>query len=87
MTDLTVETIETPDGYDFVRSDGQRFFLVNTPDGHAVLYAGAQRNKPPAIGLVDFDVSIPDKLAALTSRSRTTRSAMCSRRRATWRRR
>ena len=64
MTDLTVETIQTPAGYDFVRSDGQRFFLVSTPDGHAVLYAGAHRDKPPAIGLVEFDVSVADKLAA-----------------------
>jgi len=64
VINLTVETIETPDGYDFVRSDGQRFFLVSTPDGHAVLYAGAHRDKPPAIGLVDFDKSVSDKLAA-----------------------
>jgi len=64
VTNLTVEIIETLDGYDFVRSDGQRFFLVGTTDGLAVLYAGAHRDKPPAIGLVDFDVSVSDKLVA-----------------------
>jgi len=62
MTLLTVETNETQDGYDFVRSDGRRFFLVGKENGHAVLYAGANRHEPPAIGLVDFDVNISDKL-------------------------
>jgi hypothetical protein len=64
MPDLTVETISTPEGYDFIRSDGQRFHLVGTDNGHAVLYAGPQRNKPPAVGIVDLDVSVSDKLEA-----------------------
>jgi hypothetical protein len=63
MTDLTVEMIEIPDGYDFIGSDGKRFFLVNKEDGHAVLFAG-RRGKPSAVGIVDLDVSVADKLKA-----------------------
>jgi hypothetical protein len=61
MTDLTVKVLKTPEGYDFVRSDGEHFFLVGKDDGHAVLYAG-RRNEPPTTGLVDLDKSVSDKL-------------------------
>ena len=47
MPRLTVETISTPEGYDFIRSDGRRFHLVSKVAGHAVLYVG-QRNAPGA---------------------------------------
>jgi hypothetical protein len=64
MTELTVETIKTADGYDFFRSDGLHFFLVNKPDGHAVLHVGRRWANPPAVGLVDFDASVWGKLEA-----------------------
>ena len=64
MPNLAIKTISTPEGYDFVRSDGQHFYLVGTENGHAVLYLGKRRGKPPALGIVDLDVGIPDKLAA-----------------------
>jgi hypothetical protein len=64
MTAPTVHTVETPDGYEFLRSDGQRFFLAGKENGHAVLYAGAKRDEPPACGIVDFDANFPDKLEA-----------------------
>jgi len=56
VTDLTVKTVKTPECYEFIRSDGHRFFLVGTEDGHAVLYAGNHRSKQPAIGIVHLDV-------------------------------
>jgi hypothetical protein len=55
MTDLTVEAIRTPDGYDFLRSDGLHFFLLSKPDGQAVLHLGRRTARPPAVGLVDFE--------------------------------
>jgi hypothetical protein len=64
MLDLTVKTNKTPEGYDFIRSDGQRFFLVGTNRGHAILYAGSRSSEPPIVGLVDLDVSVVDKLEA-----------------------
>ena len=63
MTDPIVNILNTPEGYDFIRSDGERFFLVGKKDGHAVLYVG-RRNEPPATGIVDLDISISDKLEA-----------------------
>jgi hypothetical protein len=64
MPDQTFEAIRTEHGYDFIRSDGQRFSLVTQDNGHAVLYAGTQDGSRPAVGIVDLDVSISDKLAA-----------------------
>lgn len=64
MTELTVETIKTPDGYDFLRSDGLHFFLVSKPDGRAILHRGRRWPNPPAVGLVEFDASVFAKLEA-----------------------
>ena len=62
MSDLTVETIKTPEGYDFIRSDGRCFYLVSHEDGQASLYAG-RRGIPPREDIVGFDISVADKLA------------------------
>ena len=64
MSELTVEIIKTAEGSDFVRSDGLHFFLVGKPDGHAVLHLGRRWASPPAVGLVEFDVSVFGKLEA-----------------------
>ena len=64
MTQLTVEAIKSDEGYNLVRSDGQRFLLIWQTNGHAALYAGANPHEPPMIGIVDFDVSVSDKLEA-----------------------
>jgi hypothetical protein len=66
MPELTVKKTDTADGYSFVRSDGERFFMICREDGSASLYAGASPDKPPQIGLRDFDVSVQDKVAAAT---------------------
>ncbi len=63
MTDLSVNVLKTSEGYDFIRSDGERFFLVGKGDGHALLFSG-RRNEPPTIGIVDLDISVSDKLEA-----------------------
>jgi hypothetical protein len=63
MTDRSVNILKTSEGYDFIRSDGERFFLVSKEDGHAALYVG-RRNEPPTTGIVDLDISISDKLEA-----------------------
>jgi hypothetical protein len=60
---LTVAKVATPDGYDFIRSDGKCFYLIAPENGGAVLYAG-RRGSPPILGLVNFDVSVVDKLEA-----------------------
>lgn len=64
MTELTVETIKTPEGYDFLRSDGLHFFLVNKPNGQAVLHLGRRWPNPPAEGLIEFDASVFGKAEA-----------------------
>jgi hypothetical protein len=61
MTDLSVNVLKTLEGYDFIRSDGECFYLVGKDDGHAVLYVG-RRIQPPSSGIVDLDISISDKL-------------------------
>ncbi|HEY6453866.1 MAG TPA: hypothetical protein VIY90_01140 [Steroidobacteraceae bacterium] len=63
MPTLTVAAVETPAGYDFIRSDGKCFHLVAAHGGGAVLYAG-HRGNPPILGLVSFDVSVADKFEA-----------------------
>ena len=64
MPTLTVAAVETPAGYDFIRSDGKCFHLEGTAHGGgAVLYAG-HRGNPPILGLVSFDVSVADKFEA-----------------------
>ena len=62
MTELTVETIKTPDGYDFLRSGGLHFFLVSKPDCQAVLHLGRRTARPPAVGLVEFEVGLFAKI-------------------------
>jgi hypothetical protein len=62
MSNLTVETASTEGGFNFLRSDRKRFFLVYKDDGSAVLYAGADRNTPPQTGIVSMDVMVSDKL-------------------------
>ena len=64
MTHLTVETISTSEGSDFIRSDGECFFLVGTAAGSAVLYHGPARERPPSTDIVELDVSVTDKLEA-----------------------
>jgi hypothetical protein len=61
VNDFTVETATTSGGFNFRRSDGKQFFLVYKDDGDAVLYSGADRDNPPQIGIVSFDVSVTDK--------------------------
>ena len=53
MTDLSVNVLI--EGYDFIRSDGERFFLVGKGDGHALLFS-ARRNEPLS-GIVGLDTS------------------------------
>lgn len=38
--------------------------LLWKPNGHAVLYPGNEFDNPPVIGLVEFDVSVADKVGA-----------------------
>ena len=64
MTELTVETIKTPEGYDFLRSDGLHFFLVTKPNGQVVLHIGRRWPNPPVVGLVEFEASLWGKLEA-----------------------
>ena len=64
MNELTVETIKTAEGADFLRSDGLHFFLVSKPDGRAILHLGRRWASAPAVGLVEFDVSIFGKIDA-----------------------
>jgi len=61
---LTIERTRTADGYSFVRSDGERFFMLLGEDGSASLYAGTSPDKPPSIDMVGFDRSVQDKIAA-----------------------
>lgn len=62
MTPLTVEHTEAADGYTLIRSDGVRFLLRWGEHGNAVLYLVQHGDKTPLSGLVDFDISITDKL-------------------------
>jgi hypothetical protein len=62
--ELSVETIRTAAGYDFLRSDGLHFFLVNEPDGRAVLHKGRRWPNPPTLGLIEFDASVFPKVEA-----------------------
>jgi hypothetical protein len=64
MADVTVQTIETPEGCDFLRSDGLRFFLVGSDNGSATLYKGVTGDALPAAGILCLDVNISDKVAA-----------------------
>lgn len=64
MPRLTVEIIDTRDGYDFIRSDGERFYLAPTNNGRAALYSGMREAQPPIIGIVEFDISVLDKREA-----------------------
>ncbi|MBD0271368.1 MAG: hypothetical protein ICV73_05505 [Acetobacteraceae bacterium] len=70
MGELTVETGRRPDGVVFKRSDGQKFFLVGKPGGggSAVLYHGEFTTEPPPVGLAEFDVNVPDKVASAERR-------------------
>jgi len=52
VSNLSVKTATTKGGFNFCRSDGERFFLVYNDDGSAVLYAGADRNTPPQTCIV-----------------------------------
>jgi hypothetical protein len=62
MPELTVR--KTADGYSFVRSDGECFFMIFREDGSASLYAGASPDQSPQVCLRDFDVSVQDKVTA-----------------------
>jgi hypothetical protein len=64
MNGLTVETIRTAEGSDFLRSDGLHFFLVSKPNGGAVLHLGRRWVSPAAVGLVEFEASVFGKLEA-----------------------
>ena len=61
---LTVMHTETSKGYTLVRSDGERFLLHWSDGGNAVLYQVQHGDDTPSQGLVDFDVSVTDKLQA-----------------------
>ena len=63
MTNLTLAFMETEGGFNFRRSDGERFFLIYHDDGSADLYLGVDRNTPPQTGIVNLDRNLPDKLA------------------------
>ena len=63
--DLTVETTHLPEGYAFRRSDGEGFYLLGIEGtGNAVLYRGEYSGVRPKIGIVEFDYTVADKLAA-----------------------
>ncbi len=64
MSTLTVDTIKTPEGYDFLRSDGLHFFLATTKDGRAVLHFGRRWKAPPAAALIGFEATAWGKLDA-----------------------
>ena len=67
MTDLTVDRTNIPGGYRFIRSDGQRFFMIAVGDrGSAALYVGNSPDRPPAVSIVEFDVNVADKLDRAT---------------------
>ncbi len=63
MSNLTVKTASTAGGFNFERSDGERFFSVYREDGSAVLYAGKDRDNPPQTCIVSLDSNITDKLS------------------------
>jgi hypothetical protein len=62
MSNLSVQTATTKGGYNFRRSDGERFFLVYNDDGSAVLYAGADPDTPPQTGIIGLGADVGDKL-------------------------
>lgn len=65
VAERTITTREIPGGFAFSRDDGEDFHMVWVPDtGHAVLYHGKPEHGRPTAGLVDFDVSISDKIEA-----------------------
>jgi len=63
--ELTIEISRMSGVYRFRRSDGQHFFMIQGGDrGNAVLFAGSSSDRPPREGIVEFDASILDKIAA-----------------------
>jgi hypothetical protein len=63
--EFTIEILKVPTGYNFRRSDGQQFCMVQQGDrGNAVLFAGSLRDRPPTEGIVEFDASISDMVTA-----------------------
>lgn len=72
MRELTVKKAATKGGFNFHRSDGKRFFSVYKDNGSAVvfaapiidrlLYAGADRENPPQINIVDIASNVQDKV-------------------------
>jgi hypothetical protein len=62
MGQLTVETATTKGGFNFLRSDGQRFFMVFHDDGSASLYAGADRDTPPQYSIINLAANVQKKL-------------------------
>lgn len=64
MNEQAIKVSTIPGGYSFLRTDGQTFRLLWKPNGHAVLYPGNEFDNLPVIGLVEFDVSVADKVGA-----------------------
>jgi hypothetical protein len=62
MSPLTAETIHQSEGIRFKRSDGLQFFLLGTPDGGGALYQGAYTTQPAHDSLVDFDISVQNRI-------------------------
>jgi hypothetical protein len=62
LGDLTVVSTTTEGGYDFLRSDGMKFFSVYAENGSMALYGGADRDTPPQVCVVSFDANVSDKL-------------------------
>jgi len=64
MTKLTVETVEIPNGYRFIRSDGECFFMMDVSNsGDARLYHGDNQDTPPTVSIIEIGASFSDKVA------------------------
>jgi hypothetical protein len=63
--ELTIEVSRMSGVYSFRRRDGQHFFMIQQDGrGNAALFAGSSPDRPPQKGIVEFDASISDKIAA-----------------------
>ncbi len=69
MGELTVETTPRTGGVVFKRSDGEEFFLVESPGGEVVLYRGEFTTEPsPSTSVANYDAATHDMLASAKRR-------------------
>jgi len=63
MTELTVKIVEIPNGYRFIRSDGECFFLIIFGNGgDAKLFHGDDPDTPPTISIIEIGASFSNKV-------------------------